>query len=361
MRPRRIKVFSFQPPDDISNYVNQREYMQAKDSILDYHSAWCRGDEDRCRSLYIQCSKYFAENPGTSLVSGAANGDGEKRLEIAIRRLSGCAGFSRDIEVALSHLDTIINPNNEDPAINVSAELLVKAVSCAAFGHLALYEAAARTDDIQLANDHLYAAAIYADAAVSRGLISSTSLWVPSVLSSSAEHYNVDIRNSPRYRVFKNLWGAWDKLDEELAAEERKRSIKVAKAPNAYARAADGCGVQGTSKTALLRCGGQCPPEYKPSYCSKQCQTRAWPAHKRICKPGSKKRVVPPSDDDPIIEVDLDDPTAVDNEISIEGSAERFIDFPHSAQPGGRLTIVSRHFSPVYLRYLRELMSGGTQ
>jgi hypothetical protein len=37
------------------------------------------------RGTYIKWSKYLAANPGASITPGAADGDGEKRLEIAIR------------------------------------------------------------------------------------------------------------------------------------------------------------------------------------------------------------------------------------------------------------------------------------
>jgi hypothetical protein len=137
-----------------------------------------------------------------------------------------------------------------------------------------LYQNAFKRRDIRVANDHLYAAAIYADAAISRGLTTPIALWVTSLLTRSGTQYNIDVRNSPRYRVFHNLWRAMDNREAEMDAEDNKRSAKVAKAPNAYKCAAKGCGVEGTSKTALPRCAGTCPSGSKPSYCSKDCQKK---------------------------------------------------------------------------------------
>ncbi|KAJ7920283.1 hypothetical protein B0H13DRAFT_2656475 [Mycena leptocephala] len=349
MRPQVIEDSFFKLPDDVPFYEGQEEYVRVKESLVDYHIA-----SRDLRSAVIECSKYLVANPGTSLIHGAADGDGEKRLEIAIRRISGCAGFAKKLDLALSCLDTIINPDSDDFCDDVSDELLAKALSCAVFVHTELYEAARRRNDIKLANDHLYAAAVYADASISRGLVSPNALWVTSVLTHSATQYNTDIRNSPRYRIFKYLWRAFDKREEEMAEEDRKRSAKVAKAPNSYKCAAKGCGVEGTSKTALLRCGGKCPAEIKPSYCSKECQKKEWPAHKKICKPGS---AATPAEKGLTVEVNLNDPTALDAEMSTEHGAERIIDLPHPGMPGGKLRIVSKHMSPVFLRHLRDSMS----
>ncbi|KAI0737301.1 hypothetical protein C8Q80DRAFT_1213512 [Daedaleopsis nitida] len=39
----------------------------------------------------------------------------------------------------------------------------------------------------------------------------------------------------------------------------------------------------------LKQCAGGCPPQLKPSYCSKECQRKDWVRHKPICV---KTRVV---------------------------------------------------------------------
>ena len=51
-------------------------------------------------------------------------------------------------------------------------------------------------------------------------------------------------------------------------------SLARGRRPKAYVCAADGCGLEATSKTALMRCAGPCKLEDKPSYCSKECQRR---------------------------------------------------------------------------------------
>ncbi|KAJ7722569.1 hypothetical protein DFH07DRAFT_759938 [Mycena maculata] len=363
-----LEHFSFKLPDDVPYYENEDVYVRIKEGCLvDYHNA-----SRDLRKFYIKCSTYLTANPGRpSLSAGAGNGNGEKRLELVIRYLSGCGCSAPDVQCALIMLDTIIDFDHEDPAVNVSNELLAKALSCIVF---ALYQAAIQsgntitseerassysvclreTRNVRLADDNLYAAAIHADAAIYRGLVASTALRITSLLSRSAAQYNIDVHNSPRYRIFRHLWHEMDTRDEEMVAEERKRLGKIAKAPNAYRCAAEGCGVEGSSKTALLHYAGKCPGEFKPSYCSKECQKQDWPVHKQICKPCSKDSTVP-ANSGPTIKVNIDDPSVLDNEIHTEGSVERIIEFPHPDMPGGKMRIKSRTLSPLFLKYLRSV------
>jgi hypothetical protein len=80
MRPQVLEDSFFKLPDDVPFYEGQEEYVRVKESLVDYHIA-----SRDLRSAVIECSKYLVANPGTSLIHGAADGDGEKRLEIAIR------------------------------------------------------------------------------------------------------------------------------------------------------------------------------------------------------------------------------------------------------------------------------------
>ena len=50
-----------------------------------------------------------------------------------------------------------------------------------------------------------------------------------------------------------------------------------------YARGR-GAGSSAEGRRALLVCSGRCPPDLKPSYCSKECQKQDWPNHRVFCK-----------------------------------------------------------------------------
>ncbi|KAJ6464379.1 hypothetical protein C8R45DRAFT_939902 [Mycena sanguinolenta] len=220
-----MEDFYFRLPDDVPLHENQLDYVRVK-RALDYHAA-CD-----LRDSIIQCSEYLTGNPGASLIEGAANGDGEKRLEIAIRSIGHYLSWPQ-FSTQTTKMPLTMFPMNFSRWHSRA--------------HVELYKAACDEGDAQLANQHVHTATTYPDAAISRGLTSSIAL---------------------------HLWHAMDKRDEEMAAEERKRDAKVTKAPNAYMCAAKGCGVEGKGATG------------PPIGCSELEILQDWPIHKKIYKPG---------------------------------------------------------------------------
>lgn len=116
--------------------------------------------------------------------------------------------------------------------------------------------------------DPLSKAGFYADMSAALGLKS------PIVLALASAINGADLRNHYLFSKFKAIWGLLDQREREVKAEEEKRTGKVLKAPLAYKCAAEGCGIEGKNKAALRRCAGKCPTAMKPSYCSKECQTK---------------------------------------------------------------------------------------
>jgi hypothetical protein len=116
--------------------------------------------------------------------------------------------------------------------------------------------------------DPLSKAGFYADISVALGLKS------PGVLAFVSALNGADLRHHYLFSKFKTLWDLLDQREREVKSEEEKRTGKVLKAPLAYRCAADGCGIEGKNKAALRRCAGKCPAAMKPSYCSKECQTK---------------------------------------------------------------------------------------
>ncbi|KAJ7729105.1 hypothetical protein DFH07DRAFT_969647 [Mycena maculata] len=74
--------FAFKLPDNVPLYQNENEYVQVREScLIDYHESASRD----LRESFIEASAYITANPSPSLYPGVVDGDGEKRLELAIR------------------------------------------------------------------------------------------------------------------------------------------------------------------------------------------------------------------------------------------------------------------------------------
>ena len=123
---------------------------------------------------------------------------------------------------------------------------------------------------------YLYDAGSCANEAVALGLISPATLMVASRIESLGfrrpEDNKFPEHSTERYEQLTDLWEALDARKAEMAEESLKREAKVSKDPLSYFCAAEDCGIVATKKSTLQRCGGGCPPVFKPSYCSKYCQ-----------------------------------------------------------------------------------------
>jgi hypothetical protein len=124
---------------------------------------------------------------------------------------------------------------------------------------------------------YLYDAGKNANEAVALGLISPAVLAVASRIESEGfrrpEENRFPEHSTEKFEVLTDLWEALDVRTAEMAEEKLKREVKVSKDPLGYFCAAEECGIVATKKSTLWRCGGGCPPAFKPSYCSKYCQT----------------------------------------------------------------------------------------
>lgn len=122
--------------------------------------------------------------------------------------------------------------------------------------------------------DYLYDAGNCANEAVGLGLISPAVLAVASKSDGLGQPGNNILpgQNTERFERLTDLWEALEARKAEMAEKDLKREAKVSKDPLSYFCAAEDCGIVATKKSTLWRCGGGCPPVFKPSYCSKYCQ-----------------------------------------------------------------------------------------
>jgi hypothetical protein len=157
---------------------------------------------------------------------------------------------------------------------DVPGPLKARAYSLLAKGWLDLaQENAPRTLNI----GYLADAGNCANEAAALGLISPAVLTVASRIETVGfrrpEDNKFPEHSTESFERLTDLWEALDIRKAEMAEESLKREAKVSKDPLSYSCAAEDCGIVATKKSTLRRCGGGCPREFKPSYCSKYCQT----------------------------------------------------------------------------------------
>ena len=125
--------------------------------------------------------------------------------------------------------------------------------------------------------DAVYRGAIFANKAAALGFVP------PIVLSIADMVERVGFRrvetcppghSVDRFVALEDLWRAYERRKEQVEMQEQNRQMKVQQNRNLYFCAASGCGIEGTHKSGLSRCSGECPLEGKPSYCGKECQRR---------------------------------------------------------------------------------------
>ena len=123
-----------------------------------------------------------------------------------------------------------------------------------------------------------------ANGAAALGLISPAVLMVASKIESAGfrrpEDNKFPEHSTEEFERLTDLWEALDARTAEMAEENSRREAKVFKDPMSYFCAAEDCWIVAVKKSTLKRCGGGCPPAFKPSYCSKYCQ-------KAVCFPPS--------------------------------------------------------------------------
>jgi len=157
---------------------------------------------------------------------------------------------------------------------NVPLSLRARAHSSLAMGWL---ELATENAPGILNISRLYDVGDSANEAAALGFVSSAVLSVAQRIESAGLRRPEDNRfpehSTERLESLADLWEALDAHAAEMAEEDSRREAKVSKGPLSYFCAAEDCGIVATKKSTLRRCAGGCPPAFKPSYCSKYCQT----------------------------------------------------------------------------------------
>ncbi|VDB84530.1 unnamed protein product [Peniophora sp. CBMAI 1063] len=200
------------------------------------------------------------------------HGDNDMLVELALRYYAGCT-LPQSTEAAtrlLAHVNINLKSESFHPDldVHVGAERLRARI---AFGEylsttnvFALQDAGARAD-------------IAAAACKDEGDCPSQ-LRIAAALERHWQDGVFDMLGwLPPCENYDALWIAWR---EYCSARRRKLSLGV----SAVECAAHGCEARICWGKPLARCGGWCPLELKPAYCSKECQRQDWKAaHKPEC------------------------------------------------------------------------------
>ena len=93
-------------------------------------------------------------------------------------------------------------------------------------------------------------------------------------LESFPARFGTNARAFPSFKYQTFFWPKFDEYVQARKLAEQERLDRIATAPNRYQCAADGCDVQAFHRAALQRCGGKCPEDRKPYYCSRECGVR---------------------------------------------------------------------------------------
>ncbi|KAH9925752.1 uncharacterized protein B0H18DRAFT_365820 [Fomitopsis serialis] len=375
-------------------YKNMGKYQSLKSSCFYSHRAAAERNFEKDMK---EISEHLTRWQAPALLDHMCCGDPGLILDLALRYLSGCGVRVQSSEGALYVLDGFFDPSDEHSVYvgdRASHEMMAQAHSLAAEAHYSKFlvsrsdRAAIEADEKRFARPeamrmgtglsplaYFMLAAQHADDSVNLGLVSPVVLVIGFKLHDIAETLGVDVQ-----KRYGSLWRAAARRLEEVYAEERKRQRKIDKHPNAYVCAAEGCGLRGARKAVLRACGGRCPPDLKPSYCSPECQRKDWPNHKAICKPGSGRKGPKISEEDKAEALALfrigdpktgdarkgkqEEPTEeIDTHTGEDGSdwaprgPGRIINTHSPGAPSGPIQITSSTMDPEFMRSFEDAVS----
>ncbi|KZV60427.1 hypothetical protein PENSPDRAFT_740313 [Peniophora sp. CONT] len=219
--------------------------------------------------------------PIETVLADAEAGDMWMQVELAMRLICGCT-IATDCDRAEEMLKAICRQDNDDPQIR----------------HV---RAAAERLDAWYDSFQYYSATGLLDALYCAARRCSRALWIETVLPKSKPSLiptplcPIDLRVADStYRHVDA--GDFNGRDLDPAKDEKMEKIRLAwldhtvkryvflrYGPKAKICAHGPCESRGTEEKPLFRCEGNCPEQWKPLYCSKECQDKEARHHKTFC------------------------------------------------------------------------------
>ncbi|KAI0701105.1 hypothetical protein C8T65DRAFT_741805 [Cerioporus squamosus] len=216
------------------------------------------------------CRQCVVANNPTDGVMVKAVTDAESILELAVRCATGCAA-PFEPEAATLFADVALKRHGAYERVEslfVSDQDHHKVHAAASLAFLIKYRQkdTAGTLFAYLEDPDLLHAVVDANAAIKHKLRFPGAFEVADVVLQLGEAHDQDVRGGARFGEYKYLWKAYNVRQRVLE--------KVDQAPYRYTCPAPSCAFRSLKACLLRRCAGACPPEVKPSYCSKERQRR---------------------------------------------------------------------------------------
>ncbi|KDR76932.1 hypothetical protein GALMADRAFT_138969 [Galerina marginata CBS 339.88] len=225
--------------------------------------------------------KKVEDKPAAIVKAEADGGDPDAALDYGLRLLVGLGCDANRTSARTYLIKALSSPKATDE---------LKAI---AHGILIDWYVSSCVNDFR--SRYMFAASHHANiaAALCRRVSPPGTHASPAVLWFMSKVFEPQSKKAPElYLWFKDAVKALEFRNAQMADGRKKMEQKRLKNPNRYCCAAVGCGIEADSGRMLLRCGGKCDADKKPSYCSKECQLADWQNHKPFCKPGAECSVI---------------------------------------------------------------------
>ncbi|RPD57267.1 hypothetical protein L226DRAFT_572525 [Lentinus tigrinus ALCF2SS1-7] len=370
------------PREYFAAYPNLDNLVILKQEVLYDH----RARIPDCRAIYEQSIRSIKEYPYEKLRRGSELLNGPLMLEYCLRRLTECeTPPDLSIDSVLEMLESLTGVNmpwleeterRRTPLRiqSTSHRLRQRALAACAWTYFSAHFSLPHSDTFYaMANSEVVQkAAFCANLCAEQGLQPPIVLRITTWFASLRQRYGVDIQKS---EALSGMTTALWKADAGRQQREVKNAVdryfkRNATSNDVYTCAAAGCHVQTAHKSAFRACGGTCPAEKKPSYCSRRCQRKHWYVHRDVCRGHRTEDIITVANDD-------DSSCWVDSESVAEAyqtdlsraetilrtseiwepqpGTEIFVDFLHPSPTRRKefIRIRTRTLSPAFLRFVK--------
>ncbi|KAI0797060.1 hypothetical protein C8Q75DRAFT_862786 [Abortiporus biennis] len=330
---------------DIAQLTNLNIGMDELNAYIMMQLNCCRSyrDDREFREAFQTYPAQLQSRPMKKVLEGANSGNAVNCLEAGIRYYTGCT-VRKNAPKAIEYLRRVADPMHTLYLRTAPRRVRAHAFSCLCAIH---WDSRVDQDGTTWNMDSMFRATSWADGCCALGLVTPQILSIGAATKKLMDEPVLREWDLTRFHDLEYLREALGKRDKEVKAEKERRDKK-------------GCGIGATKKASLLRCGGTCPPDIKPHYCSKECQKADWKRHKPSCKPalvGEDSKVGGTTEQE-TEEINVPSPaTLLEDDLAqriCQDGKERTIEIPSPANPSEKIVVSSTTMTPAFMREFRD-------